>query len=71
MMVSGLNQFPTFNPFLLKEILQPFKASPAGVMDKARTCLVAFNNRLLLAPGPRECMERDVIFPPRHQPSFP
>jgi hypothetical protein len=70
MMVSRLNQFPAFRPFLLKKIFQLFEASSAGIMDKALTRLVAFNHRLLLAPGVRECMKRDVIFPPSHRLTF-
>ncbi len=69
-MGCGLNQFPTVVPFLLKEILQPFKPSPACVMDKTLTCLVAFDNRFLVALGLWEFMQRDLIFPLGHRLSF-
>lgn len=69
-MVPGLNQFPTLAPFRSKEILQPFNPTLACIMDKTLAQLIAFNNRLFFAPGFREFMKRNVIFPPGHRRSF-
>jgi len=70
MMVCGLNPFPTVIPLLSKENLHPIKPSLARVVNKALTCLVAFDNRFLLARGLWNFMKRDVIFPSRHRQSF-
>jgi len=70
MMVCGLNPFPTVILLLSKEVLQPIKPSLAHVVNKALTCLVAFDNRFLLAGGLWNFLKRDVIFPSRHRQSF-
>jgi hypothetical protein len=46
-MIPGLNQLPSFLPFLTKEILQPFNASLKDIMDKTEAILIAFNRTLL------------------------
>ena len=66
-MVSRLNQFPAFLPFLTKEILQPFHASLKDIVDKTETILIAFNGTLLFFGLWRwQFMNRNLIVPLDH-----
>ena len=42
-MISGLNQLPSFLPFLTEESFQPAKASLKGIVGQTVAILIAFD----------------------------
>jgi len=67
-MVSGLNQLPTFRPFLTKKVLQPPNATLKGIMHKTLAILIAFDGTLLFTGlWLRQFMNRNLIFPLGHK----
>ena len=66
-MVVGLDEFPTLLPSLTKMTFQPLHSSiTARVMNKALSCLIAFDDVCSLAGDLRDLMKRDLIFPLNH-----
>jgi hypothetical protein len=67
-MIPGLNQLPAFLPLLMKESLQPFKASLKNIVDKTEALLITFDGALLFF-GLRlwEFVNRNLVFPLNHR----
>jgi hypothetical protein len=66
--ISGLDQLPTFLPFLTKESLQPFNAALKGIMNKTEPILITLNGSGLFSSlAFRKFMDRNLIFPLGHK----